>query len=206
MFWFPVIGNLRVNDMISLLVAYTLMAVGAGWVQRLDWRRESQEIWHALTYFLTVKNGTFLLVFFILGFNGLGLVDRLLLARYTLPMHISSVRQMTVLLPELAPFLQAVSLLLVNGIVVPVSEEYLWRGLVQVRLTRIVSPVLAIGATAVMFSLKHVLVDASFGRFLAIVFFGAMCGVVAHRRSWKTSAALHILINTASTLGELVFG
>ena len=88
-----------------------------------------------------------------------------------------------------------VSLILVNGLFVPIAEEYLWRGLVQVRLIRILPAPFAIGLTAILFSLKHVLVDASMGRFLALIAFGVICGVVAERNTWKRSAALHTVFN-----------
>jgi uncharacterized protein len=109
-------------------------------------------------------------------------------------------------LPGLASILKAISLILVNGLFVPVAEEFLWRGLVQVRLARILPRPVAIGLTAVLFSLKHVLVDASFGRFLALIAFGVICGIVAQRNSWKNSAALHIVINTLGTVAELILG
>ena len=117
-----------------------------------------------------------------------------------------SYRNSIVWFVNLAPILKVVSLILVNGLFVPVAEEYLWRGLVQVRLIRILSTPFAIGLTAVLFSLKHVLVDASLGRFLALVAFGVICGVVAQRSSWRRSAALHMVVNTVLTVVSLIFG
>jgi len=49
-------------------------------------------------------------------------------------------------------------------------------------------------------------VDASLGRFLALIAFGVICGIVAQRNTWKRSAALHMVINTAATITELIFG
>ena len=99
-----------------------------------------------------------------------------------------------------------VSLLLVNGFFVPIAEEYIWRGLVQVRLMRILPNPFAIGLTAILFSLKHVVVDASLGRFLALIAFGVICGVVAARSTWRRSAALHMVVNLIATLMGLIFG
>jgi hypothetical protein len=65
---------------------------------------------------------------------------------------------------------------------------------------------LAIGVTAVCFSLKHVLVDASFGRALTITALGIIFGISAHRQSWRASAALHVIINTLSSITALVLG
>jgi membrane protease YdiL (CAAX protease family) len=101
--------------------------------------------------------------------------------------------------------LEVVALMAVNGVVVPIAEEYLWRGQVQARLLRVWPAAVAIGTTAVLFSLKHVLVDASWGRFLTLVAFGALCGMLARRHSWRTSAALHLVVNTAATGAGLVF-
>jgi membrane protease YdiL (CAAX protease family) len=68
------------------------------------------------------------------------------------------------------------------------------------------SPPLAIGITAVCFSLKHMLVDASFGRFLTITAMGVIFGISAHRKSWRASVALHIFFNTLSSIMALVLG
>ncbi len=106
----------------------------------------------------------------------------------------------------LAPILRVASAILVNGLFVPIAEEYLWRGLVQPRLIRVLPIPHAIGLTAVLFSLKHVIVDASLGRLLALTAFGIICGVVAHRDSWRRSAALHMVANTVVTVIGLALG
>ena len=121
-------------------------------------------------------------------------------------MIVSSYENSTLWLANVAPILKAMSLILVNGLFVPVAEEYLWRGLVQVRLILILSTPFAIGLTAVLFSLKHAVVDASLGRFLTLVAFGVICGVVAQRNSWRSSAALHMVANTVLMVMGLIFG
>jgi membrane protease YdiL (CAAX protease family) len=133
------------------------------------------------------------------------MVDRLLWGNIELPMYVSSYRNSTVWLTELGPTLQLVSLVLVNGLFVPIAEEYLWRGIVQVRLDHILPAPFAIGLTAVLFSLKHAFVDASMGRFLALIAFGTICGFVAQRKSWRRSAALHMVVNTIVTIIGLIF-
>jgi membrane protease YdiL (CAAX protease family) len=102
--------------------------------------------------------------------------------------------------------LKIISLISVNGLFIPVAEEFLWRGLVQPRLTQSIGVFLGISMTAVLFSLKHVLIDASFARFLTIVAFGAITGALAYRESWRTSAALHIFINTVATITAIAMG
>jgi hypothetical protein len=44
------------------------------------------------------------------------------------------------------------------------------------------------------------------GRFLALVNFGVVCGVVAQRNSWRRAAALHMVTNTILTVMGLIFG
>jgi membrane protease YdiL (CAAX protease family) len=121
-------------------------------------------------------------------------------------MFSSSYRNPTVWWASLASPLKAVSLILVNGLFVPIAEEYLWRGLVQARLMGIFSTPFAIGLTAILFSFKHALVDASLGRFLTLMAFGIICGIVAQRSNWRSSAALHIFVNTAFTVMGLILG
>jgi len=64
----------------------------------------------------------------------------------------------------------------------------------------------SLGMTAILFSLKHVVVDASWGRFLTLVAFGSICGIVAQRHTWRSSAALHLVVNTATTAVGLALG
>jgi membrane protease YdiL (CAAX protease family) len=135
----------------------------------------------------------------------LSMVDRVLWGNVELPLFVSFYRNPTVLLANLAPALKVVSLIFVNGLFVPIAEEYLWRGLIQVRLIHLFPVPLAIGLTAILFSLKHTLVDASLGRFLTLIAFGAICGVVAQRTSWRRSAALHMVTNTILTVIGLIF-
>lgn len=204
MFWFPTIGNLAVNDMISLLIAYILVAGGIGKARRINWRHEWAQIYHGLKYLATSLTGSVWILVLVLVFEGFGIVDKLLLAQYTLPMYLSPFRNSTVWLTGLAPVLKVISLLIVNGIFIPIAEEFLWRGLVQAYLIRVFNPILSIGIVAILFSFKHVLVDASFGRFFALIAFGTVCGILAYRKSWHNSAALHMIINTIFTIAGLI--
>lgn len=206
LFWLPTLGTLLVNDMLALFLVYLLLTVGLGSFMHVNWRQELVGIGQALREGLTSWNFTFWVLALVLSVWALSMVDRLLWGNIKLPMIVSSYRNSTVWLSNLAPILKAVSLILVNGLFVPVAEEYLWRGLVQVRLIRILSMPFAIGLTAVLFSLKHALVDASLGRFLTLVAFGVICGVVAQRNSWRRSAALHMVANTVLTVMGLIFG
>jgi membrane protease YdiL (CAAX protease family) len=206
LFWLPTFGTLLVNDMLALFLVYLLLTVGLGSFMHVNWRQELAGIGQALREGLASWDFTFWVLALVLSVWALSMVDRLLWGNIKLPMIVSSYRNSTVWLANLAPVLKTVSLILVNGLFVPVAEEYLWRGLVQVRLIRILSTPFAIGLTALLFSLKHAVVDASLGRFLALVAFGVICGVVAQRNNWRRSAALHMVANTVLTVTGLIFG
>ena len=45
LFWMPVMGTLRVNDMVSLFLVYFLLLVGIGMVVKTSWRQELSGIW-----------------------------------------------------------------------------------------------------------------------------------------------------------------
>lgn len=206
LFWLPIFGTLLVNDMLSLFLCYLLLSVSLGLYMHVNWQQELADIVQSLREGLASWNFTFYVLALVLSVWALSMVDRLLWGNIELPMFVSSYRNSTVWLTKLAPTLKVVSLILVNGLFVPISEEYLWRGLVQVRLMHILPASFAIGLTAILFSLKHTLVDASLGRFLGLIAFGAICGVVAQRNSWRRSAALHLVINTIVTIVGLIFG
>jgi membrane protease YdiL (CAAX protease family) len=206
LFWLPTLGDLLVNDMLALFLIYSLLAGGLGAMMGVHWRQELSAVGQALRAGLASWNFTFWVLLLVLSVWALSSVDQLLWGHIRLPMIVSAYRYPAVWLPSLAPILKAVSLVGVNGLFVPVAEEYLWRGLAQARLARVLSPPLAIGLTAALFSLKHALVDASLGRFLALLAFGLICGLVAQRRSWHSSAALHMVTNTILTVAGLILG
>lgn len=154
MFWFPVIGNLYVNDMISLFFAYILIIGGIVLLKQLDWQHELLEILQGLRYILTTRRGTVWVLVLVMGFRGFGLVDKIFLAKYALPMYLSLFRNTTVWLLGLAPLLEVISLLVVNGIFIPIAEEFLWRGLVQGYLNRSLRPTLSIALLPSFFHLS----------------------------------------------------
>jgi len=204
LFWLPTFGTLLVNDMLALFLVYLLLTVGLGLFMHVNWRQELADIGQSLREGLTSWNFTCWVLALVLGVWALSMVDRLLWGNIELPMFVSSYRNSTVWFANLAPILKIVSRILVNGLFVPIAEEYLWRGLIQVRLIRILPAPFAIGLTAILFSLKHALVDASLGRFLALIAFGVICGVVAQQNSWRRSAALHMVVNTLVTIMGLI--
>jgi membrane protease YdiL (CAAX protease family) len=206
MFWFPTLGTLRVNDMVSSLLFYSLLIAGIGALVHANWRDELAGVGQAMRGGLTSWSFTIWFSVLVVSVVILPTLDRLLWGRLELPMLTSSYQNSMVWFAGSASALKAVSLILVNGLFIPVAEEYLWRGQIQVRLARAIAPPFAIALTAVLFSLKHVLVDASMGRFLTLIAFGAVCGIVARRSSWRSSAALHVSVNTVGTVMALILG
>ncbi|HEX9935195.1 MAG TPA: CPBP family intramembrane glutamic endopeptidase [bacterium] len=206
MFWFPQIGTWRVNDMVSLFIGYFLLLAFLGFLTNVHWIKEWAGIRRALyDCILTWKYIRWILAM-VLCIQVFSLLDRLLFSRFTLPFFVSPYRNPAIWMSGFAPFLKAFSLIAVNGLFVPVAEEFLWRGLVQPRFESAFGASIAVGATAVLFSLKHVAVDASFNRFTMAVAFGVICGMLSLRKGWNASAALHVFINTASSVTVLVLG
>lgn len=206
LFWMPTIGTLQINDMISLFMVYFLFLARIGKVMKADWPRELAGIWHAIQEGARSWNSTFWFILLVLSIVILPFLDKLFWGRFTLPMLVNPNQNSIIWLSDIAPIMATVSLIFVNGVFVPIAEEYLWRGIAQARFLRIFPSSLAIGLTSVLFSFKHVLVDVSWGRFLTLTAFGIICGIVAKQKGWQSSAALHIFINTISTVMGLVMG
>ncbi len=207
MFWFPTIGNLEVNDLISLFVVYALLMFIFGRMTGTAWKKEASGIRSSLRELIGTWDYIPWLMLVALSATFLPLLDRLLWGNVKLmPWLTSSYRDQAELLVNQAPLLKGSAFIIVNGFFVPIAEEFIWRGIIQERLLRILPAPAAIGITAVLFSFKHVLVDDSFGRFLFIIAFGVICGMVAYRKSWRASASLHLFTNTVATILALIAG
>jgi membrane protease YdiL (CAAX protease family) len=137
---------------------------------------------------------------------GLALLDAMLWGSVRLPSISSPWRSETTLFAESGSLLSAVSLLAINGLVIPLAEEWLWRGLIQPRFIDGVGLAAGLIVTAVLFSLKHVVIDASLGRLLALTAFGLIMGVLAVRHGWRASSLAHMIANTFATALSLSAG
>jgi hypothetical protein len=206
MFWMPTIGTLRVNDMLALAMVYSLLTLSFGVLTHINWRQEIVRLGQALHDLTTSWTYTPWILGIMLSLVALPLVDHLLWANLSLPMQVSSYRNATIWFSSVAPVLSAVAVIGVNGVLVPIAEEYLWRGIIQVRLLQALPSAWAIATTAVLFSLKHVVVDASWDRFLTLVAFGCISGMVAHRNTWSSAAVVHLFVNTVTTVVGLIRG
>ena len=94
-----------------------------------------------------------------------------------------------------------VLLVLLTVIGAPIVEELFFRGLLLRSLQRRLRPPLAIGAAAVLFSLAHFQVL----QFPALVIFGAVAGVLAHRAQRLGPAIwAHVAFNATTVIVLLV--
>lgn len=203
LFWFPALGAWLVNDMLVTGLCY----VGLVWLTLAPGQRDRGRIGRTLREIVAGARTWQVwaaAVIAALGAILLSLVDQVLWGAIQLPSLISPWRWETTLLEGAAPLLVPVALLLVNGGVIPVAEEWLWRGLIQPRLIGALGSVAGVLLTAVLFSLKHVIVDASLGRLLALTGFGLMLGLLAARQGWRASALAHALANSALSLLTLL--
>lgn len=86
-----------------------------------------------------------------------------------------------------------------NGLLVPIAEEQVWRGIVQSDLVDGWGALAGVAVTAVLFACKHVIVDLSIVRLTTLLTLGLLFGVVRHRWGTASSAVTHVLLNTVST-------
>lgn len=92
-------------------------------------------------------------------------------------------------------------LFVVNGILVPITEEFAWRGVIQTALTDAYGTWIAVLVTAVAFVAKHLVVDlgAPLFRVTSLVIMAAIvCGLRA-RYGTTSSTVAHLLANGVFT-------
>jgi len=101
-------------------------------------------------------------------------------------------------------------LALFAGLIAPVCEELLFRGLLLRALQRRFSPVIAVAVSALVFALAHPALDPTWGTFAivpALFALGAISGAVAVRRAdLSASIMLHIGFNFLTTFTAVVEG
>ena len=196
----PVLATPRVDDMVVTGTAYIVLSlvvmrvVGAQPGSVLGAVKKALGAWQAWVGAAVALLSAVLV----------GLVDHALWGSVTLPSF--SLPASTTTLAAGARWLEPASMMLVNGLVVPIAEEWLWRGVVQPRLVSRMGVAAGIALTAVLFSAKHAVIDASMGRMLAITCGGVILGWVAHKATWRASALSHIIMNSVATAGVIIYG
>ena len=93
-----------------------------------------------------------------------------------------------------------------NGVWIPIAEEFVWRGVIQTKLSYHMNPWIAIIITSVFFSIKHAAVDLVLTRLLFVIGFGLCSGWVKQRLGTHASTATHIYINFVGTLFAVLTG
>lgn len=96
------------------------------------------------------------------------------------------------------------ALLLGNGALVPVAEEFAWRGYIQSRLNLAWGPIPAVVMTAVFFALKHVIVDWSLTRVTTLITGALALGIIGNRYGTAASTAAHIVLNFTATAAAIL--
>jgi membrane protease YdiL (CAAX protease family) len=196
--WLPVLAAVQVNDMLAFILCYVPLV----WFSVPQAQRNLQSVSQVIRAILARAKtwlpwvGAIAILIFIFL---LAPIDQQLWGKIQL-LGWQSPALGPLLFPQLAPVLVIVSLFLVNGIFVPLVEEWLWRGMIQPRFAGRLGLVSGLWLTAILFSLKHVIVDASLGRFLTLTAFGVVVGIVARRKGWESAALTHTVVNIVSTL------
>ncbi|WP_162993853.1 CPBP family intramembrane glutamic endopeptidase [Halalkalicoccus subterraneus] len=95
-------------------------------------------------------------------------------------------------------------LVVVNGIIVPIVEEFVWRGIIQTAFVERFGTTTGIVLTSLSFSLKHAIVDRSLNRITMLFGLGSIFGLVRHRLGTCASTAAHITGNLPASLIAIV--
>ncbi len=99
---------------------------------------------------------------------------------------------------ETGPLL-VVAAIQANGILGPLVEEFAWRGYVQYRLVRAWGSWAGLAGTAVLFALKHIIVDVSLGRATTLLVGSFALGFIQQRWGTAASTAAHLIVNFIAT-------
>lgn len=89
--------------------------------------------------------------------------------------------------------------LLANGVIGPVTEEAVWRGIVQSELVDTRGALAGIALTAGLFAAKHVIVDLSVVRLTTLLALGLAFGALRHRYGTASSTVAHVGVNLLSS-------
>ncbi|MDR7556101.1 MAG: type II CAAX endopeptidase family protein [Armatimonadota bacterium] len=93
-----------------------------------------------------------------------------------------------------------------NGLLVPVVEEFAWRGYIQTRILLALGRPAGILTTALLFAAKHVVVDLSLDRVFTLMGGALVLGGVGARWGTQASTVTHVVLNVVATAAETVLG
>ena len=97
---------------------------------------------------------------------------------------------------------------LAHGLVAPMTEELAWRGIIQSAVVQSEGVAIGIVFTAIVFTLKHALLDLSLVRVPSVLILAFALGAVRHRWGTTASTVAHGVVNLTSVclLAIYVFG
>jgi uncharacterized protein len=188
----------------ALTIGLALVGQFGGWILGLVWvsRRKGRGSLRADFGLAVHLRDAWLL--------GAGVVLEIVLALLVVPISdlVQNQRQDVVRDLQTSHGLRLALLALFAGLIAPVCEELLFRGLLLRALRRRFSTVVAVAIAALVFALAHPALDPSWGT-LAIVpalfALGAISGVVAVRRGdLSVSIMLHVGFNLLTTVTAVV--
>jgi membrane protease YdiL (CAAX protease family) len=96
-----------------------------------------------------------------------------------------------------------IALLIGNGVAVPLSEEFAWRGYIQTRLQTAWGAAPAVVVCAALFAAKHVAVDRSVLRLVTLATGAVALGIVRARYGTTASSLAHVVLNLAGTAASI---
>jgi membrane protease YdiL (CAAX protease family) len=188
----------------ALTTGLSLLGQFGGWIVALVWvsRRKGRDSLRA-DFGLAVHARD-------LGLILVGIALEIVLALSVFPISnlVDNQRQGVVKDLETAHGLHLALLALFAGLIAPICEELLFRGLLLRALQRRFSPVVAVAISALVFALAHPALDPTWGTFVivpALFALGAISGSIALRRGdLSASIMLHIGFNFLTTFSAVV--
>lgn len=188
----------------ALTVGLAVLGQFGGWILALIWVSRRKGRGTLLADFGLVVHGRDLWLIV----AGIGLEIALALMVLPISNLVDNQRQGVVNDLETAHGLHLALLAIFAGIIAPVCEELLFRGLLLRSLRRRFSPVMAVTISALVFALAHPALDPSWGTFVivpALFGLGAVSGAVAVRRGdLSVSIMLHVGFNFLTTFFAVV--
>jgi membrane protease YdiL (CAAX protease family) len=188
----------------TLTVGLALFGQFGGWILALMWvsRRKGRGTLRADFGLVVHRRDLWLVV------AGIGLEIGLALMVLPISHLVDNQRQGVVNDLQSAHGVHLALLAIFAGVIAPICEELLFRGLLLRSLQRRFAPAIAVIISALVFALAHPLLDPHWGTFVivpALFGLGAVSGAAAVRRGdLSVSIMLHIGFNFLTTFGAVV--
>jgi uncharacterized protein len=199
-----VISGDKAGDPGALTVGLSLLGQFGGWIAGLVWVSRRKGRGSLQSDFGLIVHGRELWIIVV----GVVLEVALALMVYPIAHLVQNQKQSVVNDLETSHGLKLALLVFVAGLIAPVCEELLFRGLLLRSLQRRFSAVVAVAISALVFALAHPALDPHWGTFAAVPALfglGAVSGAVAVRRgNLSASILLHIGFNLLTTVSAVV--